>query len=157
MELLIITVLIVLNGIFSMSEIVLVSSHKFKLDSDAEKGNKGGKKAPQLANNANAFLSTVQIGITLIGILTGIFSGKTITTDLAAALKEIPFLVAYADTGAMIIVVIATTYVFGELIPKRLGMAFPEKISSAVAQPMAIPSIGTDTPGSDGHGRATYQ
>lgn len=138
MELLIIAVLVALNGIFSMSEIAL--------DSDAKKGNNGGKKALQLANDPNAFLSTVQIGVTLIGTLTGIFSGRTITTDLAAALREIPFLVTYTDTGAMVIATSYLTIVFGELIPKRLGMGFPEKISSATAQPMAIPSVGMDTP-----------
>lgn len=146
MEILIILFLILLNGIFSMSEIALVSSRKFKLESEANRGNKNAGKALELANSPNTFLSTVQIGITLIGILTGIFSGKTLTADLTEMIGRISILAPYADSVAIITVVVLITYVtivFGELIPKRIGLTFPEKISSAVAHPMTVLSAIT--------------
>ncbi|MFC5284194.1 hemolysin family protein [Pedobacter alpinus] len=146
MEVLIIVVLILLNGVFSMSEIALVSSKKFKLETAAKKGNKKAKKAFELANSPNTFLSTVQIGITLIGILTGIFSGNSFTAVLTEWYKRFDFLTAYADSLAVITVVVVITYltiVFGELIPKRLGLSFPEKIASAVAIPMTVLSTIT--------------
>lgn len=143
MEILIITGLILLNGIFSMSEISLVSSRKFKLDLAAKNGRGGAKKALKLANNPNTFLSTVQIGITLIGILTGIYSGEKITDDLSAVVGSIGFLRPYAQPLAVGVVVIILTYfsiVFGELLPKRIGLAFPEKVASLVAAPMELVS-----------------
>lgn len=146
MELLIIVALIILNGIFSMSEIALVSSRKFKLEADAKKGNKKARKALELANNPNTFFSTVQIGITLIGILTGIFSGQSLNRNLTAFFSNIPFLSAYANSLGLITVVVIITYftvVFGELIPKRLGLSAPEKVSSAVAAPMLVLSAIT--------------
>jgi len=146
MEILLILFLILLNGIFSMSEIALVSSRKFKLESEANKGNRNAERALGLANSPNTFLSTVQIGITLIGILTGIFSGKTLTTDLTEIISGIPLLAPYADSIAVITVVVVITYVtivFGELIPKRIGLNFPEKISAAVSRPMTVLSAVT--------------
>ncbi|KHJ38450.1 magnesium and cobalt efflux protein CorC [Pedobacter glucosidilyticus] len=139
MEIIIIIALILLNGVFSMSEIALVSSRKFKLESAAKKGNKNAKKALELANHPNTFLSTVQIGITLIGILTGIFSGNTFTSVLTNWFNNFHFLQDYSESLAVITVVVSITYltiVFGELIPKRLGLSFPEKIASFVAIPM---------------------
>ncbi|OQP50268.1 hemolysin family protein [Niastella populi] len=146
MEILIILFLILLNGVFSMSEIALVSARKFKLESSAKKGNGNARRALQLANNPNTFLSTVQIGITLIGILTGIFSGEKIEEDLKAAVMGIPVLAPYAESIAVTIIVIVVTFfsiVFGELIPKRIGLMFPEVIASTVAQPMTLISIIT--------------
>ena len=146
MEILIILFLILLNGIFSMSEIALVSSRKFKLESAARKGNGNAKKALELANNPNTFLSTVQIGITLIGILTGIFSGEKIEEDLNASIKQISLLEPYSETLAVAIIVVIVTFfsiVFGELLPKRIGLMFPETIASLVARPMTIISIIT--------------
>jgi putative hemolysin len=146
MEILIILFLILLNGVFSMSEIALVSARKFKLENAAKKGNSNARRALQLANNPNTFLSTVQIGITLIGILTGIFSGEKIEEDLKAAVMGIPLLAPYAETIAVVIIVIVVTFfsiVFGELIPKRIGLMFPEVIASTVAQPMTLISIIT--------------
>lgn len=143
MEILIILFLILLNGIFSMSEIALVSSRKFKLESEAKKGNSNARKALELANKPNKFLSTVQIGITLIGILTGIFSGEKFTGKLTVAIARLDYLAPYADTIAVTVIVIFITYlslVFGELIPKRIGLSFPEKIASAVARPMGVVS-----------------
>lgn len=146
MEFLIIAALILLNGVFSMSEIALVSSRKFKLEADAKKGDIKALKALNLANSPNTFLSTVQIGITLIGILTGIFSGQSLTTDLTTFFQTIPLLSPYANPLAVVTVVVIITYltiVFGELIPKRLGLSAPEKISSSVAGPMMILSALT--------------
>jgi putative hemolysin len=137
MEILIIFFLILLNGIFSMSEISLVS---------ARKGNSNARKALQLANNPNTFLSTVQIGITLIGILTGIFSGEKIEDDLRASIEKINVLQPYSTTIAVTVLVIIVTFfsiVFGELIPKRIGLMFPETIASLVARPMTVISIIT--------------
>lgn len=144
MELLIIFFLILLNGVFSMSEIALVSARKFKLESAARKGKSAAQKALDLANNPNTFLSTVQIGITLIGILTGIYSGDKITEDVKASIQGIGFLAPYADTVSVAVVLIILTFfsiVLGELIPKRIGLMFPEKIAMTMARPMTAISI----------------
>lgn len=141
MEVFIIAGLIILNGFFSMSELALVSSRKFKLEKAARKGNKNAQRALKLAENPNTFLSTVQIGITLIGILTGIFSGKSMTEGLTVFYESKSFLEPYAGSLAVLSVVLLITYltiVFGELIPKRLGLNAPEQIASAVAGPMSV-------------------
>lgn len=141
MELLIIFLLVLLNGIFSMSEIALVSSRKSRLEAAARNGDKKAKAALDLANSPNRFLSTVQIGITLIGILTGVYSGDKITSDLETTLAQITFLKPYSHTLAVGGVVIFITYlslVFGELVPKRIGMANPEAIAKFMAQPMNL-------------------
>ena len=129
-----------------MSEIAMVSARRFALQSAANKGSSNAQKALDLAAKPNTFLSTVQIGITLIGILTGFFSGEALTQDATAALKNVPFLAPYAETLSVVLVVMVITYfsiVFGELIPKRIGLAFPEAIASMVARPMNIISIIT--------------
>jgi putative hemolysin len=129
-----------------MSEIALVSARKFKLENAAKKGNSNARKALDLANNPNTFLSTVQIGITLIGILTGIFSGDAITLNTQMAIEKIEILQPYAKTLAVVVVVIIITFaaiVFGELIPKRIGLMFPETIASVVARPMTFISVIT--------------
>ena len=104
-----------------------------------KKGSSGAKTALELAENPNKFLSTVQIGITLIGILLGVFSGDKLTADLTSFLTNITFLAPYAKTLSPIIMVVIITYfsiVFGELLPKRLGMKFPETVSTIVSKPM---------------------
>ena len=124
-----------------MSEIALISSRKFTLENAAKKGNKKAGKALNLSENPNTFLSTVQIGITLIGILLGIFSGDKLTGRLETFLNTIPFFSEYSETLAVLLVVMIITYfsiVFGELLPKRIGLTFPEKIASHVAGPMNI-------------------
>src|SRR6187402_787153 len=98
MEILIIIFLILLNGIFSMSEIALVSSRKFKLESAAKKGDTNAKKALELSNNPNTFLSTVQIGITLIGILTGIFSGDKMTASVKSTVEKFEYFQPYSNS-----------------------------------------------------------
>ncbi len=146
MEIVILIILILLNGIFSMSEMALVSSKKFKLENEIKKGNSGAKTALELTENPNKFLSTVQIGITLIGILLGVFSGDRLTADLAEFLKQISFIAPFSKTAASIIMVIIITYfsiVFGELLPKRLGLRFPETVSAIVSKPMKFLSIVT--------------
>jgi putative hemolysin len=143
MEIIIIIALILFNGLCSMGEIALVSSKKFKLESLAKKGSKNALLALELSNNPNKFLSTVQMCITLIGILTGIFSGKGITDAIAASLLKITVLATYANTIATIIVIALVTFfsiVFGELIPKRIGLLFPEAIAVRLARPMNIVS-----------------
>jgi putative hemolysin len=146
MEILIIILLILLNGVFSMSEIALVSSRKFTLENAAKKGNGNARKALALSANPNTFLSTVQIGITLIGILTGIYSGEKLTTDFIYILSQIPILEPYSETLAIVLIVIIITYfsiVFGELIPKRIGLTYPEAIAILVARPMSMLSVAT--------------
>lgn len=145
-EIFIIFGLILLNGLFSMAEIALVSARKARLEAQAQKGDLRAKEALALANHPDTFLSTVQIGITLIGILTGIFSGDTVTSDVAAFFKDIPFLSDYANGLATAVVVIVLTYfsmVLGELLPKRIGLSNPEKIAKLAAGPMRIISLAT--------------
>lgn len=146
MEILIILFLILLNGVFSMSEIALISARKNRLENAAKKGNKNAKVALDLANSPNTFLSTVQIGITLIGILTGIFSGDKITTDVRVFVESFAFLKPYAESVAVGIVVVVLTFfslVLGELLPKRIGLNYPEAIAKGVAVPMKVISIIT--------------
>lgn len=124
-----------------MSEMALVSARKFKLENDKKKGSSGAKSALELAEKPDTFLSTVQIGITLIGILLGVFSGDNLTKSLAIFLKEFPSIAKYADTTASILMIVIITYfsiVFGELLPKRLGMTFPETIAKFLAKPMSM-------------------
>ena len=143
MELLIILFLILLNGVFSMSEIALISARKNRLETAAKKGNTNAKVALDLANSPNKFLSTVQIGITLIGILTGIYSGEKITNDVQEFVSGFQALQPYAESIGVVIVVVVLTFfslVLGELLPKRIGLNHPESIAKAVALPMKIVS-----------------
>lgn len=130
-----------MNGVFAMSELALVSSRKFKLENQKKRGIPGAKAALELSINPGKFLSTVQIGITLIGILLGVYSGENLTDDLELWLSKIDFLAPYAEGLAVVGIVILVTYlsiVFGELVPKRLGMAFPESIAAFVSRPMIL-------------------
>ena len=140
-EIIIILTLIIFNGILSASEIAIVSSRKARLQAAADKDNKSAQIALNLKENPNHFLSTIQIGITLIGILTGFFSGGSISSYLATVFSQIPFLAPYNQQIAIIVVVLVITYlslVIGELVPKRIGMAIPERYASFVAAPMLI-------------------
>jgi len=133
--------LVLLNGVFSMSEIALVSSRKSRLEAFARNGDKQAKAALDLANSPNRFLSTVQIGITLIGILTGVYSGDKITSDLEAMLGTLPLVSPYKHSLAVGLVVLLITFlslVLGELVPKRIGMSNPEGIAKFVAKPMNV-------------------
>jgi len=145
-ELLIILLLVLLNGVFAMSELSLVSSRKFKLENAKRRGSSNAKIALELAENPTKFLSTVQIGITLIGILLGVYSGENLTTDLAASISKVEILAPYAGpiaTGLIVLLVTYLSIVLGELFPKRLGMTFPEPIAMVVAKPMRILSMVT--------------
>lgn len=140
-EVIILLILIVINGLFSMAEISLVSARKARLEAQALKGDTDAKKALQLANHPETFLSTVQIGITLIGVLTGIYSGDSFKLPLQQWLMKFDWLAPYSSTIATTFIVIILTYlslVLGELVPKRLGLSNPEKIAKSVAAPMRI-------------------
>ena len=131
--------LIILNGLFVMSEIALVSARKPRLETMAEKGDKKAESALKLSNSPELFLSAAQIGITLIAILTGVYSGERFGKQLTPSIEKIELLRPYANTVATTIVVIIVTFlsiVFGELIPKRLGLLNAERISKIVAGPM---------------------
>jgi len=145
-EILILLFLILLNGVFAMAEIATVSSRKARLEKAAKKGDRTAKKALELSENPGKFLSTVQIGITLIGILTGIYSGEKIEDDLESYLSSFGILQAHSETLAVTIIVIALTFfslVLGELVPKRIGLTMPETIAKILAYPMYLISVIT--------------
>ena len=139
MEFIIILLLILFNGALSMSEMSVVSAKRAKLNLEAKKGNKSAQRAIELSENPDNFLSTVQVGITLIGILTGMLSGEAFSTDLANILAKIPVLSPYSMGIAEPIIVVIVTYltlILGELVPKRLGMIKADGIAKAIALPM---------------------
>lgn len=139
MEILIILLLIILNGVFAMAEIAIISARKSSLQQQANDGNKNAQSALELTESPNRFLSTIQIGITFIGIFAGAFGGGTIAESLAGYLKTIPILAPYSDVFSLILVVSVITYlslVLGELVPKRLALTNPEGIAKFVARPM---------------------
>ena len=139
MALVIIILLIILNGIFAMTEIAVVSARKSKLKQLAEKGDVNAQKALELAANPNRFLSTVQIGITFVGIFAGAFGSETVARPLSSILSQIPLLDKYSEIIAILVVVTLITYVslvIGELVPKRLALGSPEKIASFMAKYM---------------------
>jgi len=138
-EVAVIFVLLVGNGVFSMAEIAVVSARKPRLRQRADGGDARALKALMLAESPNTFLATVQIGITLVGVLAAAFSGATLAAELSRPLKQVAWLAPYADRVSFAIVVGALTYftlVIGELVPKRLGLANPEGIARALAGPM---------------------
>ncbi len=143
-DLLIILLLIVLNGVFSMSEIALISAKKSRLTGDAKRGSKPARTAIELAEQPDRFLSTVQIGITLIGILTGIYSGDALADDFAAVLVSWGISLSFAHDAAQFTIIIAVTYlsiVVGELVPKRIGMNKADSVAKLVALPMKLLSL----------------
>lgn len=145
-DILIICALILLNGIFSMSEVALISARKSKLSTDAKRGNKSAAAALALSEEPERFLSTVQIGITLIGILTGLFSGATIANDFGSMLISWGVKPSIAMGLAKIVIVTIVTYlsiVVGELVPKKIGMNMADTIARIVAPGMKILSIIT--------------
>lgn len=138
-KILIVLLLLLANSVFAMSEMAIVSARKARLQDRANRGDARARAALELAETPQRFLSAVQIGITLIGILAGAFSSATIAEALAASLKRIPALAPYSDALAVAIVVVCITYlsiVIGELAPKRLALSYPEQIARAVAGPM---------------------
>ena len=138
-EILIILGLILLNGILSMTEMAMVSARKSSLSTEARNGNERARRALSIAENPNRMLSTIQIGITLIGILTGIYSGSQLAGSLATLLDALGMAHSYSMTlaqGVIVIIVTFLTLLFGELLPKRIGMATAESIAKAMATPM---------------------
>lgn len=136
MEFLILGLLILLNGFFALSEIALVSSQRARLEQMKSTGNGGAKVALDLLDNSEDFLSAVQVGITLIGIVTGVFGGVRLADDIAPLFEQVPALAPYAMEIALTITVIAITYVaivIGELVPKTMALSNPEGIAAFVA------------------------
>ncbi len=136
-DILIILALILANGLFAMAEVALVSARRSRLQQQAAEGDKGARAALHLLSSPNRFLSTTQIGISLIGVLTGAVGGATLSAPLAGWLKKFHFAAPYADAASFIVVVLAITYislVVGELIPKRLGLNDPEKVAASTAR-----------------------
>lgn len=141
MEIVIIIGLILLNGVLSMSEIAMVSARKSRLEADVKKGSKAAKTALKLANAPDTFLSTIQIGITLIGILTGLYSGEVLAQSFGKVIALIKPLEAHAVAIAQTLIVIIVTYltlIIGELVPKRIGMSASERVAKLVARPMNL-------------------
>ncbi len=145
-EIIIILLLLVLNGVFSMSEMAMVAARKVRLEHLAEEGDKGAEAALEIASHPTNFLSTVQVGITLIGVLAGAFGGAGIADRLSAVFRTVSWLAPYAQPVALGLVVTAITYlslIIGELVPKQLALGHPEKIASLVSRPMrAISRVG---------------
>lgn len=140
-EIALILLLIIANGVFSGSEIAVVSARKVRLEQMSGQGNLKARLALKLANSPNNFLSTVQIGITLIGILSGAIGGATLAQRLEGVLAQFPPLQPYSETLSLVIVVGLITYlslVVGELLPKRIALNHPEPIACAIAQPMRL-------------------
>ena len=140
-EIIIILILIVLNGIFAMAEFAVVSAKKTRLQQRADEGDSRAAAALELANEPTPFLSTVQIGITLVGILAGAFGGATVAEGLAVSLNDFPALAPYSDILSIVLVVLVITYltlIIGELVPKRLALNNADTIASIVAKPMLL-------------------
>src|SRR5262249_32606585 len=133
--------LLALNGLFAMSELAIVTARRVRLEQRAEEGDAGAKAALLLAQDPTQFLSTVQVGITLIGVLAGAFGGATLAPELGAVFQAIPVVARYADALAFGTVVTIITYLsllIGELIPKRVALSHPERVASLVARPMKL-------------------
>lgn len=140
-EIIAILLLILANGLFAMSEMAVVSARKARLEQWAEEGNGRARAALALSQAPNRFLSTVQIGITLVGILSGAFGGATLAERLGAQLSRVPWIGDSGPAVALVLVVLLITYlslVFGELVPKRLALNNPERIAVGVAVPMRV-------------------
>ncbi|HMV28377.1 MAG TPA: hemolysin family protein [Anaerolineales bacterium] len=138
-EIITIIILIVINGVLAMSEAALVASRKARLQQQASEGNKASALAVKLIEDPNIFLSAVQIGITLIGVLSGAVGGATIAEKLAVFFEKIPYIGPYSESvslGLVVLVITVLTIWLGELVPKRLGINSPERIAQIVAGPM---------------------
>lgn len=141
MDIALLVALILLNGVFAMSEIAVVSSRKARLMGLAENGNGGAQAALRLHDEPSDFLSTIQVGITSIGILSGAMGETVLANPLAAWLSGFPAIAPHADIVALSIVVVGITYfavVIGELVPKRLALLAPEGVASFIARPMLL-------------------
>jgi putative hemolysin len=134
-------VLILVNGLFAMSEIAIVSARRIRLIRMADRGSSGARHALQLASEPTRFLSTVQVGITSIGILNGAIGEASVVSRLRGSFEQVPVLAPYASPLALAVMVVVLTYaslILGELVPKRLALTHPEAIASVIARPMQI-------------------
>jgi putative hemolysin len=148
-SILVLAVLLILNGVFAMSELAMMTSRQSRLQQSAKAGSRGAAAAVALAREPTRFLSTVQVGITLIGILAGAFGENAFSGKLEPLVSRVPGLEPYADTIALALVVLLITYfslVVGELVPKRIALAYPEMIASTISRPLNVLSIITAWP-----------
>lgn len=137
----VVLLLILLNGLFALSEMAVVTSSKIRLRARADAGDKGAARALGLAEKPTRFLSAVQVGITLIGILAGAYGQASIAYALDTGLETVPALRPYSEVISTTVVVLAIAYlslIFGELVPKRVALIFPEKLASRVASPLSM-------------------
>lgn len=143
-DIFVILILIMLNGVFSMAEIAMISARKSRLTADAKHGSRGAQRALQLADDPDRFLSTIQIGITLIGILTGLYSGAALAEDVGGMLERLGLAPRVAHAVGQIGIVTVVTYlsiVVGELVPKRMGLASANTVAKLISRPMYILSL----------------
>lgn len=140
-EIIVILVLIAINAYFALSEFAIISAKKARLQQRADEGDEWAGEALRLADDPTPFLSTIQIGITLVGIFAGAYGGATLAAGLSPLIQEIPVLAPYSDLISITLIVLLITYltlVFGELIPKRIALSNAESIASRIARPMSI-------------------
>ncbi|AIB15282.1 hypothetical protein ABAZ39_25650 (plasmid) [Azospirillum argentinense] len=140
-EIAIIVALTLLNGVFAMSELAVVSSRKARLQSMADQGNSGARMALRLIDDPSRFLSTVQIGITLVGVVAGAYGGATLGDRLGQWLDSFPALAGRGEllgVGGVLVVITYLSIVLGELIPKRIALKSPERVASLIAPPMRL-------------------
>jgi magnesium and cobalt exporter, CNNM family len=140
-DVVIIVLLVLLNGFFAMSELSVVSSRRGRLKQMAKEGSRGARAAITLVDDPGRFLPTVQIGITMIGVLAGAFSGATLAREIEVWLSDVPVLGPFANGLAIAIVVIGITYlslIFGELVPKRIALTDAERVAALVSRVLAL-------------------
>ncbi len=140
-EIVVVFVLLAVNGLLAMTEIAVVSSRKTRLQQLADENRTGARTALKITNDPSHFLSTVQIGISLVGVVAGAYGGATIAKSLAVVLQDLPLIAKYAEPVSVTIVVLLITFaalVVGELVPKQIGLRHPESIACAMARPMQI-------------------
>ncbi|MDX2138175.1 MAG: hemolysin family protein [Chloroflexota bacterium] len=145
-EIVIIVALTLVNGVFAMSEAAILSARKARLQQQVDRGDAGARTALALKQDSTRFLSTVQVGITLVGTLLGAFGGATIANDIARSVRMNETLAPYADTIGLLLVVAAVSYlqlIIGELVPKQLAVQSPEAVATAISQPMQFLSVVT--------------
>ncbi|MFN0072702.1 MAG: hemolysin family protein [Chloroflexota bacterium] len=138
-EIVIVLILIVINGVFALSETAVLTARKVRLEHMAASGDSGARAALQLSNEPSQFLSTVQVGITLVGVFSGAFGGVTLANALAVPLASLPVVGPYAEAlslGCVVVIITYLTLIFGELVPKRLALNSPERAAAMVAGPM---------------------
>src|SRR5215467_3126825 len=141
MEILTLLLLILINGLFAMAEMAVVSARKTRLRQWANEGSQGANRALELATHPDRFLSTAQVGVTLIGILVGAIAERALVASVSTKLGQYSPIARYSDTLAFILVVVTITYVtivIGELVPKRLALLHPERLASILSNPLAM-------------------